>query len=943
MTRYQVRGSKDLWESYNKSLADVTKASQRGKEAHDKLINMENQISVGQKAFDEADREVLSLKKQLAAAEAKRTSIENENLEKRVEKGIISEDKEKIMLQFKEAKANKNKQRDAYLKSIPSARRESISEGNMLGPPGTELDIHALGDVHGWAPGLANFLVKHQIAKITINNVSFETDASKIFPDVNDLAVKGRPMEGQWMDGNPFTPLHTKDRVENYRGAFGDLEIEPGIGLKNGFFLQVGDLNDRGDYSELNFDIIRQLCLTSGGRAFALLGNHEEMLLSGNYKNWINNEEQSGFFESKNNPGSVRLRHEYIGIKQDKIEPFRQSIFFSYCAHFAHLLLTQEYVIRTILDNESKARYAKLTQDALNLSNISDEKLKDIASERSWATLEFCQKWLQKVWKAEKEMHIPGAITVFSIGELLGLHASINAAKKFIESKRSESFIKPYSTFNGAKIRLQLYKRLPGSKSPDADLLWERDNKAWISNKASQKMVETVLAIKQRLPHITHLVQGHEPLSGKDMKVKTHSVTTPFGDVKITNLDIGMTPVYLPSKMTDKYSHERVPDGLKISTFGRDPVRLDSDYRCSGGLRIRPTYEARTPSSIVIFEATSNKPVAEISQNNKGLVTMKSVNTNIKLQVKQGNSFASGELVSFDSTKPASAGLYRIEKGWLSNKVTPIGGLIFKRASEIRPEEDPVLLEAKRKEMEAREEEIKRKAEMARKAAAEKKAKEEALKAEQARKAAEEKKAKEEALKAEQARKAAEEKKAKENKETPETALYENPKNEDAKSTRITSEKDCDNLPNHDDVLVNTNPSQVHNENIAMEKTTSPFWTPNTTIFVDKLSKKQVKPILKILESLDDGNRKFVICGEMYSKFENEYPRRTEFIINSEKFRTKISSTPTIRMHLSEQEALPLENYHHFDISKIEKARLKLKIQITRELVEKIDQLESIE
>ena len=66
MTRYQVRGNKENWESYNKSLAKVTEASQKGKEAHDKLLAIEEEISQGQMAFEVADREVLSLKKQLA-------------------------------------------------------------------------------------------------------------------------------------------------------------------------------------------------------------------------------------------------------------------------------------------------------------------------------------------------------------------------------------------------------------------------------------------------------------------------------------------------------------------------------------------------------------------------------------------------------------------------------------------------------------------------------------------------------------------------------------------------------------------------------------------------------------------------------------------------------------------------------------------------------------
>ena len=115
--------------------------------------------------------------------------------------------------------------------------------------------------------------------------------------------------------------------------------------MEKSFFLQVGDLNDRGDYSELIFDIMRKLSLSSGGRAFALIGNHEEMLLRGNYKNWIHNEEESGFFNSLESPGSFRLRNEFLNIKED-VENYRRSVFFSYCAHFAHMLLTQEFVIR---------------------------------------------------------------------------------------------------------------------------------------------------------------------------------------------------------------------------------------------------------------------------------------------------------------------------------------------------------------------------------------------------------------------------------------------------------------------------------------------------------------------------------------------------------------------------------------------------------------------
>ena len=702
MTGYSHRGKKADWDSYHASYEQVAKVGKKGSELRAKIGEIDDAISKGEKDFDKADREVMQLKKQLANAEANRTAVEERNASHRNERAKTIQLTEQVTAEFEKAKEHRNKAKEAYFDSIPTALRTAIKAPHITGPNNGRVDIFTLGDVHGWAPGLANYFLEHGLADITFDGIPYPKNADKIFPDVDELAVKGRPMEGQWMDGNPFTPFHPRDRSEQYRGAFGEIDVHPGKALDNGFFLQVGDLNDRGDYSELNFDIMRQLALTSGGRALALLGNHEEMLLMGNYKNWLNNEESSGFFDSKNNPGSVRFRHEFLGVKADSVEAYRQSLFFSYCAHFAHLLLTQEYVLRNMLDGPSRERYTKLTQPALNIGNITDEKLEHIAKERSWATLELCQKWLQNVWKAEKELIIPGAVVVFSIGSMIGLHASVNSLKKFFDSERSENFLKPYTTKLGANVRLHMYTCIPKSKSPDSEMLWERDNKGWTTSTASKKMVETVTSLQQKIPHISAYVQGHEPLSGKEMRVKTHSVPTPLGEVNITNLDIGMTPVYLPSKLENKYSHTRTPDGLKIQTMGRDPIRLDKDYITSRELTLVPCYESPTKPYRVVIQDHARKPLIEITKTPKGSLSMKTLQSEFHLLVQQGERFQDGTKVDFNATDPASARVYRVEKGFFGRKFTPIGNVMFKTNSIIQLENDPVLLRSKRDEKAAR-------------------------------------------------------------------------------------------------------------------------------------------------------------------------------------------------------------------------------------------------
>ena len=753
MTRYHIRGDEKRWKSYNEAYDKVTEISKKGSDLRGQLNSIELALEQGQSDYNQADKEVIEIEKQLAAAKAKRQKIEQDNSDNRGLKEKIAAETSEITVQFNEAKRHRNQTKEAYLESIPENKRGEIYPPEIGGISNKSLDIYTLGDVHGWAPGLANYLHKHQLADITLNDIPFSHGANKIFPDVEELAVKGRPMEGQWIDGNPFTPFHPNNREDTYRGAFGSLQVLPTSNLKSSFFLQVGDLNDRGDYSELNFEIMRQLCLTSGGRAFALLGNHEEMLLTGNYKNWLNNEEQSGFYDSKSNPGSVRLRHEFLSIKEDNVENYRQSLFFSYCAHFAHLLLTQEFVIRKLLDDASRVRYAALTDKALKLSGIDSKKLEEIATSSSWNTLEFSQKWLQKVWKSEEEMQIPGAITIFSIGHLLGLHASVNSTKQFMDSERCKNFIKPYSTKSGAKIRLHLYTYSPKGKSPDADLLWARDNKAWTSNKPTEKMLDAVKAIHKHLPHITSLVQGHEQLSGKDMQVKTHKVTTPFGNVEITNLDVGMTPVYLPSRLENKYDHNRVPDGLKIETFGADPARLDKEYKTSQTLSLPVKFKSRSePYKIEIYLTKTKKFIAQVVEHKSGNLLFRALQRNIVIQIHQESNSNLGSEVIFSKDKPASARIYNVTKGLFgSTKYIPLGDLSYLGAELITSETDPVLIKAKREEEEARrkaEEEARRKAEEE----ARRKAEEEARKAEEeARKAEEEakRKAEEEAMKEE--------------------------------------------------------------------------------------------------------------------------------------------------------------------------------------------------
>ena len=731
MADYKHRGSRDALSKYTSAYDKVQRLSEEGNQTREDIKSLEEKIQAADQDYNLSDKEVLELKQRLKSAEAKRASIEEKRVNLRKDRQDVSASLSKLKENFSEAKSERDSAKKSYLESVSGNTNSKITLSNeIVGPTKESLDVYALGDIHGWAPGLTSYLAANELAEVTISGLDVNKKPTEVYPDYNLLAQKGKLIEGQWIDGSTFTPLQEKDRKEIYRGAFSNIEVFPGKTLEKSFFLQVGDLNDRGDYSELIFDIMRKLSLSSGGRAFALIGNHEEMLLRGNYKNWIHNEEESGFFNSLESPGSFRLRNEFLNIKED-VENYRRSVFFSYCAHFAHMLLTQEFVIREMLDEDSRKRYVEMTQPALNLGNITDSKLKEIALSNSWDTVEFCFSWLEKIWRSEKPVNVPGAIVIFSVGHVLGLHASINSLNKFFDHKRSSDFKKSFKTKSGAELNLHLYSHVHGSPSPDTEMLWQRDGKTWTGKSPSKKMGEAVLKINKHLPHVTNIIQGHEVLSGKDLGIKSHSVNVPSGEVKISNLDVGMTPMYLPTKLENKYDVKRVPNGISIETFGRAPRIQGAEFKTTDSLVIAPRIEKRNQPYIVsLFSTKPSKEIARISRDKKGY-RIKVISNDVRIGAKKNGKSLLVDEVNFPLQK-VTINLYKIVRGWWASYPEPLGRIGLGRISKLDEKKDPILIQAQ-KEKEEAEKKAKEEAEKKAKEEAEKKAKQEAEKKEQAK------------------------------------------------------------------------------------------------------------------------------------------------------------------------------------------------------------------
>ena len=514
---------------------------------------------------------------------------------------------QQIRVRFEAQKEQRNQAQTSYFNSI-SRPNNAYPPIQPLGPVfdlENKAKIHALGDVHGWGPGLVTFLFSNEIASVKINgqNIDSVKKLEKVLPSPSAYEP-GVLLEGPWYFENRLTP---PVKLSSVPGAIYSIEVIPTTSfLQNGMMIQVGDLVDRGDYTELTIDIMRHLVVASKGKAFMLVGNHEEFLLTGNFSGWYKNEEKLGIYDkNKNKDGSLRLDPKLAGIKSGKsaedthkiYTQFHQSLYHSYSAHLAQLLLAQEYTIRSILDEKSHARWVGMTQPSLDAHGITESKLKHLATSRDINDLTSCLAWLEAVRHAAAKdtgVVLAGALVIFSIGHVLALHAESTALGSLTKSE-TEELNNPYTTKSGVQISLLPYrygllKSTDGSKpqkSPQAHYMWQRDSRVNFARKvASNDLKKAMEMVKQTLPHITNVVHGHTPITTKG-PFTTHNipVETTKGRVEVTNLDYGMSPFYSSRDMTNigvgkeietMYIQPEVfePTCLPIQTLGQKQTQL---------------------------------------------------------------------------------------------------------------------------------------------------------------------------------------------------------------------------------------------------------------------------------------------------------------------------------------------------------------------------------
>ena len=451
--------------------------------------------------------------------------------------------------------------------------------------------IHALGDLHGWAPGLIGYLTQHNLAKIEISGEKVYTESedgkislnleamSNLFPDLAEYLTHSKEKEIA-EDETIESFLHAgllgqKAGTFNPRASYCDIDVE--WIATNEFFVQVGDVFDRADHSELSAEILRQMVLQAPAHVFILVGNHEEFLLLDQRGGWLRNEKKWGYEQRRGgNTRSLELINpmgEFDPELDFSVEDFLlDDTYKKYQQSAAVLYFTQYFAQR------------KLTGNAFDdVSNFSPEELQSF-SERvlsgTWdaygAASEFHQIFLERL--TSNSCSFPGAIASLGIGNSWFMHAEPNGLRKYLSNLSKEEILE-LKTPTRLGDRDLLILPMDAFKSSDGgftsrctELFWARDASSGF-DALDSRFAHISSEIIKVFPGVRNIIHGHSPVPLNLDRNIPHTylgrlvgipVSPESGDIRVYNIDEGMTPVYQYEFEGNKIYEEAMPKGLQV-------------------------------------------------------------------------------------------------------------------------------------------------------------------------------------------------------------------------------------------------------------------------------------------------------------------------------------------------------------------------------------------
>ena len=298
---------------------------------------------------------------------------------------------------------------------------------------------------------------------------------------------------------------------------------------------------DRGDHSELNLEIMRQIHITSPGSLLSLVGNHEVWLIENDFDVWHNNEDR---YRMQGRARVGTTIYDPIITGHDSLSESMESSFNILRGALGAYLLTQHFTIMEGLDKSSTKSFSKLYESTFNRLSIKKSKLQKAVLEGGWELHKLGIQFLDEILHSSRDepLPVPGAFSLIRINENLICHAEINGLS---HSKVNLNNGLTSLEWCGQKITIKP-TIIDNGNSLDAPLYHARLSEDEV------RLEDSVNTVRQQLADVRRYIHGHTV-------VPSSEPAKYVGDIEIINLDKGMTPCYRDLRHENPYNPNELP------------------------------------------------------------------------------------------------------------------------------------------------------------------------------------------------------------------------------------------------------------------------------------------------------------------------------------------------------------------------------------------------
>lgn len=435
--------------------------------------------------------------------------------------------------------------------SGPEEKSSPIGDGSDLQTTG----LASLGDVHGWAPGLFNYLTERGFAEVSFCGFGWRgfTHELQFKWRLTNISFRSPP----GLDDNPFRPNSPPT-------LFSGIHVVPPTGPTRRRLILIGDLIDRGDHSEVVVEAVRQLTARAPGGCFSLIGNHEGLVILDNYKRWEYNEKHFLHEEGiENRPYTAS--HDPLVTGEESLVEGMESNFRAIRGSVGALLLTQHFSLVQSLPLEEKSRLENLVMPTWKKAKINHKRIEKKVNKGGWDLYRAGAEFLDSLCEVADgdAMVIPGALVSWYENGTFLLHAEPNGIAEIdhmIDDRVAGigSMKEPWKIgesevcFQLAAMKKGQDEKLFITQGDGGGLLWAR-------GKDKQSEVQRGVEIIQSIfPQLTNVVHGHTAQSS----VSETEISTTSGIVRIHNIDesIGPNPRF-NKNLGEEYNIGIIPEG----------------------------------------------------------------------------------------------------------------------------------------------------------------------------------------------------------------------------------------------------------------------------------------------------------------------------------------------------------------------------------------------